>query len=71
MTIGDVDDLSDELQRLIVAQFRYNRAVKWMSVTAAWIDATERVVKAIDSARDAALLNAQDEIEADGTVIVR
>lgn len=66
MTIGDVDDLGDEMQRLIIAQYHYNRAVKRMIPSAAWQDACERVNRAVNNGISEALVNAQIELELSG-----
>ena len=62
MNKGQVDDVSDLLQEMIVAQYRYNRETRGIVADAAWVDACERVDNALNNAVDAARANAMTEL---------
>lgn len=62
MNKGQVDDVQDMIQSMIVAQYRHNRD-KWIEPRVAWIDACERVDNALKNAIDAARSDAMLELE--------
>jgi hypothetical protein len=60
---GQVDDVQDAIQEMIVAQYRHNRSVRMIQPRAAWIDACERVDVALRNAVDSARSDAMLELE--------